>query len=359
VNSNQLRSLNGVLYALSSYHSSSENTLSSNILNAAHARDMVHLRDALTSQQYDTIFPNLVTYESDLIQPSVSIPQHDREDWKHQRRMTTLETDSPNETALSTKNPPALNLQSRKPTTANAFFTSNQSRPKTISTTSSLSSQSKASKSKISLPEKENSDQLNTTTSNTATPLPLNKVPCRMGNVDDFVGDTEEDDEFLQQEALRQERRSKAEEQQTKRPSNKRQSAPQRSPFPASLDSPKHQQYKKYSSTNTYSIDQLSQSSGGTDTESHPKVAVVVAPGIKRRKKLVDKTTMDEHGYLHTETVVVWEELPEDNDSPLESSQNQHSSSSTTTMPKPSASRPVKSTVNFKQGTLRGFFTPK
>jgi DNA polymerase subunit Cdc27 len=345
VDSNQLRSLDGTLYALSLHDHNSSNSLNANtshMLNAANARDMVNLRDAVTSQHYDTIFPSLlVDSDSTIIEPSVSIPMHNPEVWKTQRRqMTTIASDPPPVSSLSnTKHPATTKVQGRKPTTAHSFFASNQ---KSASNAASSLLQSKATVTKTPILEKENS---NNPTTKISTPIQSNTALSTIGNVDDFVGDIEEDDDFLQQEALRQERRSKAEELQAKRQIVKKTSARPRPPLPPNPDSPKQIMNRHYTNP-------LSQSSDGTDAETHTKVAAV--PGIKRRKTLVDKTTMDEHGYIHTETVVVWEDLPDD--PPLESSQP-HASS--TTISKPSHSRPVKSTTNFKQGTLRGFFTPK
>ena len=63
--------------------------------------------------------------------------------------------------------------------------------------------------------------------------------------------------------------------------------------------------------------------------------------GKKRRKKLVEKTTMDEHGYMHTETHVVWEEIDVIDE------------------PKPSVElkKVMKNTKTKKQGNIMGFFT--
>lgn len=70
--------------------------------------------------------------------------------------------------------------------------------------------------------------------------------------------------------------------------------------------------------------------------------------GRRRRKKLVQTTSMDAEGYLHTETQEMWEDIPSDEEK-VEILNSK----------KPAAQQlPTKKTA-MKQGTLMGFFTKK
>lgn len=83
----------------------------------------------------------------------------------------------------------------------------------------------------------------------------------------------------------------------------------------------------------------------------------------RRRKKLVDKTTVDENGYLHTETQEVWEDIPS------EEEQDPSFSKGLALPAQISKSRPQElasinskkktNKANMKQGNLMGFFQKK
>jgi hypothetical protein len=130
-----------------------------------------------------------------------------------------------------------------------------------------------------------------------------------VGTADDFVGDEDEDDEFWEEEKQRRERNIK--QQKKEEVAEKRQQE-------------QHQQEKE-------------------QQRSQP---VPTTKAKKRLKKLVEKTTMDEHGYMHTETHVVWEEIDDD-------AEQEAPASATKTKPT------IKPTKHMKQGNLMGFFKIK
>lgn len=79
-----------------------------------------------------------------------------------------------------------------------------------------------------------------------------------------------------------------------------------------------------------------------------------VNPGQKRRrKKLVEKTSTDENGYLYTETVTVWEDIPSDEEpepAPKKTQPVQSNKSKKSAAAKPKG---------MKQASLMGFFAKK
>jgi len=120
--------------------------------------------------------------------------------------------------------------------------------------------------------------------SNAQTPRPSSRKlskkrePARendrvVGTADDFVGDVDEDEEFLEQDAARRRRNRLREEREQK----------QRERVEAQA-----QRLREITAA---------------------PVTPVQMPGRKRRKRLVEKTSMDSNGYLHTETKAVWEEV--------------------------------------------------
>mmetsp|Transcript_6485 Transcript_6485/g.7146 ORF Transcript_6485/g.7146 Transcript_6485/m.7146 type:complete len:151 (-) Transcript_6485:148-600(-) len=74
----------------------------------------------------------------------------------------------------------------------------------------------------------------------------------------------------------------------------------------------------------------------------------------KRRKKLVDKTTMDSNGYIHTETVTEWEDVPEEE---LVAASEQRTKPIVTAAI--AKKKKVTSTKHMKQAGLMGFFQKK
>lgn len=129
-----------------------------------------------------------------------------------------------------------------------------------------------------------------------------------VGNADDFVGDEDEDDDFLQEEEERKKRIKQRQIEDRQKETKRQRQLEERKEMERKLNPP----------------------------------AVSVEPTKKRRKKIVQKTTLDENGYLHTESVSVWEEVSDDE--PV-----------VVTKPK----LKPKNTKGMKQGNLMGFFKKK
>lgn len=145
------------------------------------------------------------------------------------------------------------------------------------------------------------------------------KENFKIGNADDFVGDEDEDDDFLESERQRKSRNAAKPRKQ-----------PQHKP-------PKENVEDEESAPKVHgAMDAFAQHQEKKPAEKHHK----------RIRRLVEKTTMDANGYLHTETQAVWEDVS-DEEEPVVVRE---------TVTK---AAPVKSTKNMKQGSLMGFFKKK
>jgi DNA polymerase subunit Cdc27 len=98
---------------------------------------------------------------------------------------------------------------------------------------------------------------------------------------------------------------------------------------------------------------------GAMDAFVHPAIAPSndQQPTRRRRKVLVEQTTVDEKGYLRTVQTEVWQDEDEVQEAPVRSKEETH-------RPKPvAAARPSKKTTtapsHLKQGNLKGFFAKK
>jgi hypothetical protein len=178
-----------------------------------------------------------------------------------------------------------------------------------------------------------------------------------VGNADNFVGDLDDDDDdddveevVMQEPAIVREnkasskRRAKAiqdddEDDDNVNPSpdkkTKQKEAKPKPPVTGAMDA-----------FATTSQSQKSETTSNVDGSSKQKK--------RRRKKMVEKTTMDQSGYLHTETQEIWEDVPSDEEEPV------------STIKAPPKLAPVKNKKvatngksDMKQGSLMGFFKKK
>ena len=132
------------------------------------------------------------------------------------------------------------------------------------------------------------------------------------GTADDFVGDDDEDDDFLADEIDRR-RRNEAQKQE---------------------DTKQERQRELATEAREQAILEQAKEKAQLPT---------VVPSKKRRKRLVETTSMDASGYLHTETQVIWEDVSDEEDVVVKKA-------------------PVKKVVSksgMKQGSLMGFFGKK
>lgn len=288
--------LEGALYAVS-LDSASEQ------LETAHQKDLQLLRDQFSNFQHATV----LDHSCDVIEPALPLERRDAQVSQQAR--------------LNQMGQVATNRQgARKETTAQSFFgKKNDSTSSSQSTTSS--SNNKRSQSKISTTQaKKKAFFGNASTTTKAAPTKKKTKPSapakpeekentiNVGTADDFVGDEDEDDEFMEQEKERESRNAEIAKEQEARERAR----------------------------------QLEEERLRAEEKSRKAAeAPVAVVGKKRRKRMVEKTTMDESGYMHTETTAVWEEI--DDDEPVVATKR----------------KPVKSTKNMKQGNLMGFFAKK
>jgi hypothetical protein len=96
---------------------------------------------------------------------------------------------------------------------------------------------------------------------------------------------------------------------------------------------------------------------------NEPENSIHTTKQRRRRKKLVDKTTVDENGYLHTETQEVWEDIPSDEEQDPASSRGLALPAKTSKAQPPELmtinSRKKSNKANMKQGNIMGFFQKK
>jgi DNA polymerase subunit Cdc27 len=129
------------------------------------------------------------------------------------------------------------------------------------------------------------------------------------GTADDFVGDADEDEDFLAEETDRR-RRNEAQKRE---------------------DAKKERQRELATAAREQAI----------EAQAVEKAQPV--PSKKRRKRLVEKTSMDASGYLHTETQVIWEDVSDEEDLVV----------------KQAPVKKVATKGGMKQGSLMGFFGKK
>ncbi len=176
------------------------------------------------------------------------------------------------------------------------------------------------------------------------------------GNADDFVGDVDEDEEDMREEALRRARKEAeasalADEKRAKR---SRAAAEKRS--------------KRKVLEQSHVVEESTTKSGAMDnfvakTERNVEVnseVPVKENGKKRRRKLVEKTSMDSKGYIHTEMVYEWEDIltdDEENTKPIELKSKIEKSASKVI--EPTKRKTTKVGKGLKQTGLMGFFSKK
>ena len=274
-----------------------------------------------------------VALACDLIAPAPAVQQ------LMDTKATTAAVDIP-ETSL------AAPRSARKTTTAASFF----GKQKTDKCSSD--SQSKLSMNKASAGKKTTSHPAtvtsmfqraaSSTSSTTSSSKPKaeekenNKRTKAIGNADDFVGDEEESEDEeeapVQKPAVVRERARPSADDLVLMDEDREDNEPVHSNAKATV----------YGAMDDFA--KPKEPAAATDEEPKRR---------RRRKRLVDKTTMDEHGYLHTETQEIWEDIPSDEERAEEEAKKAKA---------PASIRPKKKVVKasgMKQGSLMGFFKKK
>ena len=287
-------------------------------METAHQKDSLLFRDSLLSnnncqQQQHSL---LLDHNCDLIQSAIPMERQEvgyqqQQRWNQMGQVATNRQGVTSTTASTT----TTNATARKTTTAQTFF---KTEPKAAAAVSTTTTSTKATTA--APPKKAFFGAASTTTTKKdkkkeATKKEPEPMETNVGTADDFMGDADEDEEFLEQEELRKDRKAEQEAKEVEREELLRQRDAERKEAQKRVQDDEQEQARQQQPTT----------------------------GKKRRKKMVEKTTMDEHGYMHTETHVEWEEI-DVIDEPV-------------ALRKKVATK--KNTKNLKQGNLMGFFTKK
>eukprot|EP00984_Skeletonema_dohrnii_P023896 scaffold13000_cov103-Skeletonema_dohrnii-CCMP3373.AAC.3 len=236
-----------------------------------------------------------------------------------------------------------------KATTAAAFF-------KNASATSSKTKKAEPKKTKKE-EEKENSRNKKAITT----------------SVDDFVGDVDEDEEFLEEEKARKARVAKEARKEARELMNDEKAKKRNTDGIESRRSnvaPKRQKHDEESKENDMDIDfddgdveDEEKKTGAMDAftqkkdKSAPAAGGTNSGGVKkRRKKLVEETTVDANGYMRTETITVWEDV---SDEEVEVKAKPAVAKAAAPKPKGKSSTVKKSGGSKKQAGLASFFAKK
>ena len=246
--------------------------------------------------------------------------------------------------AKSTVSTSSKPVKKGKETTAAAFFgktTKKEAKPAAVKEVKGKEN-NKSAESKAA-PKKEESKSKET------------KPTKQSANVDDFMGDEDEDDEFLQQESERKARVARearkevranvidtnAKKRNTGSLSERRKMNPEK----GKSDTDVEMEEKKNSDDEVEYDDCVKK-----PMDAFAKRTASTAGGAKkRRKKLVEKTVM-ENGYLKTVTEEVWEEYEEEEEAPAKPAVK--------AAPKPAVKKSG-GNKGKKQGSLMGFFAKK
>lgn len=319
------------------YAASTENGES---ISTGHERDMTAFRTKLQDNQLPPCAKQL------LIEPSPhlpAIPVGDDSDMKY----ATLA--APTTTATRKKG---------KATTANDFFKS-KSKGAVAEDGKENNAKEKARTSTNTAVAKKPAASKKQAPKISATANPAQKKPTaaskpsenkKIGNADDFVGDVDDSDD--EEDTMDVDDGSndsvevieKVSSKKTSKPAAKKAAAKKRAPLQDSDDDEESDGEEK----------------DAMDEDAAPKKKKELAPPTHRprRKKMVEKTYVDCHGYLVSETVEEWEDIPEE-ELKQEAEQKKVASQA---QPKPAAKKKSKAAAGkpkLKQGNIMGFFQKK
>lgn len=322
------------------------------LLETAHEKDMAKLRDAVKDQDYDILKHQSWIEPAQQVAGSFASNGHAASYEQQGNVGSDFATKGPMQNKHFAANKKKM---AQKPVTAKDFFgvkknsNSNSSKksakntegddddeesPKDSKkkTPSTTSFKSKATKSKQST-EKENSansrgkkkpDANKQKDDDVDDDDDDDAVPTKgfVGNADDFVGDEDEDseDEREHEEHLKK-ARQQAREQEAQEAVSSSKSSKRNRKTQAQVEEEmrREEAARKASGMNNEGGDDDDDGTphfkGAMDAFTTKKKPVAVtatstlAPGKKRRKRFVEKTTKDANGYLKTTTEVVWEDV--------------------------------------------------
>ena len=180
-----------------------------------------------------------------------------------------------------------------------------------------------------------------------------------IGNADDFVGDVDEDEDDEREESIRKAKREALEREKEEEKRLKRSEA--------AKARKKKKQAKAIELEDNNEENEMPQISGAIDNFVSNKVPTQSsnnASGVRKKKrKMVEKTTMDSSGYIHTEMVTEWvdvsdnEEVQKSKQLSLSAGKSKLAAASGKSKAKPSGAK--RNGKPLKQMGLMGFFAKK
>jgi len=262
----------------------------------------------------------------------------------------------------------------KMPTATQATSSRTQATTKNISSDKKAVNKSEAMKKKrVFLEDSDDDDvdeadeplsKIRVEPSSSSSSGPKDNKPSYVGNADDFEGDVDEDEDDEREEQARKlkkdaQRIKKADEVRSKRSKAARAAAETRKKRKAEEQVGREDDDDEGggSAKVVGAIDAFASTKSKSNGTMRHTTSTNGNKVQRQRKKLVEKTTMDKNGYIHTEMVEVVEDIPSDEDENQKPTRSQLSTTSTKQKTKPKAK--AKNTKNMKQAGLMGFFAKK
>jgi hypothetical protein len=192
---------------------------------------------------------------------------------------------------------------------------------------------------------------------------------AKIGNADDFVGDMDTDSE---QESngdgdvsMRDANGGDDDEGEDEQPLSPSPDRPSRKRAPSKAANPR--QARTASADDGLDEDDDSVAAPAKSGAMDAFAAVVPAgkpASVRGRKRVVERTFQDEHGYLQTELQEVWDDAPAEETVSTGGAAATAAITTTSARPKPAATNPTAKSKSsnkssLKQGSLKGFFSKK
>lgn len=281
---------------------------------------------------------------------------------KHNAKSTTAPSISSSST-LSTNN-------KKKVTTAASFFGTVTSKPSTVETKSATEQKSS---SVATTSDSKSSDKKITaaSTKKETKEKSLTSHKREKGTVDDFVGDEDEDEDFLEEEKERKERNALREHHMTKQRNKTQKIVISNDVTSMDIEDEVKNEGKDEDDDKVDMEEEKEEKrviTGAIDAFATTKkeldgVIDATQNGRKRRKQVLEERTfVDENGFFRTETVSIWKDVDEDE---KQTSQPQGGTKSSTkasvvsTKSIDTKQKQIKNTKGMKQQGLKGFFAAK
>jgi len=336
---------------------------------SAHAYTMTLLFNALED---GTFVQQTVASNNDLIQPAVPVEIGNEEELRHRRIGLISGVHGRNEKRSNNNNNSSSgkngnSVKAKPMTTTSSSISSSQMNKKKVTTAASFFGTS--TKKSVDDKVKQNSDTKTTTGTKAATSRSKsssNSTASRKvtkGNANDFVGDEDEDEDFLQEEKERKERNA-LRDKMAKHRSKNQDIVISNDVESMNVDDEEEEVKKEKDASEDEEMDVKT---GAMDAFTKKKElneqAGSVQKGRKRRKQVLEeKTYVDEKGFFRSEMVSVWKDVEEDEEEDGHSSQQSKSiggNKNVQQSSQPTKKPQVKNVKGMKQQGLMGFFAAK